>query len=63
MGNRCWIKSSNVDDAYASRMMMDTAHEVAAQISGSGKEGVRIYPESLEPKKEEAAPAAVAAPQ
>ena len=24
-------------DAYASRMMMDTAHEVAAQISGSGK--------------------------
>jgi len=37
-------------DAYASRMMMDTAHEVAAQISGSGKEGVRIYPESLEPK-------------
>ena len=29
-------------DAYASRMMMDTAHEVAAQISGSGKEGVRI---------------------
>jgi len=50
-------------DAYASRMMMDTAHEVAAQISGSGKEGVRIYPESLEPKKEEAAPAAVAAPQ
>lgn len=50
-------------DAYASRMMMDTAHEVAAQISGSGKEGVRIYPESLEPKKEEAAPAAVAAPR
>ena len=42
---------------------LDTAHEVAAQISGSGKEGVRIYPESLEPKKEEAAPAAVAAPQ
>ncbi len=44
-------------DAYASRMTMDTAHEVAAQISGSGKEGVRIYPESLEPKKEEAVPA------
>ena len=30
--------------------------EVAVQISGSGKEGVRIYPESLEPKTE--APAA-----
>lgn len=44
-------------DAYASRMTMDTAHEVAAQISGSGKEGVRIFPESLEPKKEEAAAA------
>lgn len=50
-------------DTYASRMTMDTAHEVAAQISGSGKEGVRIYPESLEPKKEEATPAAAAAPQ
>lgn len=43
-------------DAYASRMTMETAHEVAVQIAGSGKEGVRIYPESLEPKTE--APAA-----
>ncbi len=40
-------------DAYASRMMMDTAHELAVQISGSAKEGVKIYPESLEPKEEE----------
>ena len=39
-------------DAYASRMMMDTAQELAVQISGSAKEGVRIYPESLEPKEE-----------
>ena len=39
-------------DAYASRMMMDTAHELAVQISGSAKEGVKIYPESLEPKEE-----------
>ena len=46
-------------DAYASRMMMETAHELAVQISGSAKEGVRIYPESLEPK--EAKPAAAAA--
>ncbi|MFR3345565.1 MAG: hypothetical protein ACLTS6_17210 [Anaerobutyricum sp.] len=38
-------------DAYASRMMMDTAHELAVQISGSAKEGVRIYPETLEPRK------------
>lgn len=43
-------------DAYASRMTMETAHEIAVQIAGSGKEGVRIYPESLEPKTE--APAA-----
>jgi PTS system mannose-specific IIB component len=50
-------------DAYASRMTMETAHEIAAQIAGSGKDGVRIYPESLEPKKEEAAVAAPAAPQ
>ena len=46
-------------DAYASRMMMETAHELAVQISGSAKEGVRIYPESREPK--EAKPAAAAA--
>lgn len=45
-------------DAYASRMMMDTAHELAVQISGSAKEGVRIYPESLEPKEEKKAAAA-----
>ena len=48
-------------DAYASRMTMETAQEIAVQISGSGKDGVKIYPESLEPKKEEAAPAAAAA--
>lgn len=46
-------------DAYASRMMMDTAHELAVQISGSAKEGVRIYPESLEPKEEKKAAATV----
>ena len=46
-------------DAYASRMMMGTAHELAVQISGSAKEGVRIYPESLEPKEEKPAAAAV----
>ncbi|MEE1229375.1 MAG: PTS sugar transporter subunit IIB [Lachnospiraceae bacterium] len=47
-------------DACASRMTMDTAHEIAQQIVGSAKEGVRIYPESLEPedkKAEAAAPA------
>ena len=47
-------------DACASRMTMDTAHEIAQHIVGSAKEGVRIYPESLEPedkKAEAAAPA------
>ena len=46
-----------VIDAYASRMMMDTAQELAVQISGSAKEGVKIYPESLEPKEEKKAAA------
>ena len=50
-------------DAYASRMMMDTAHELAVQISGSAKEGVRIYPESLEPKEEKKAAAAASGGQ
>ncbi len=44
-------------DAYASRMMMDTAHEIAAQISGSAKEGVQIYPESIRTKEEKKAAA------
>ena len=50
-------------DAYASRMMMDTAHELAVQISGRAKEGVRIYPESLEPKEEKKAAAAASGGQ
>ena len=50
-------------DAYASRMMMDTAHEVAAQIPEVERRCENLS-ESLEPKKEKAAPAAaVAAPQ
>jgi PTS system mannose-specific IIB component len=34
-------------DAYASRMTMETAHEIATQIAGSGQDGVKVYPESL----------------
>ena len=45
-----------VIEAYASRFSMETAHEIAAQISGTAKEGVRIRPEELEPV--EAAPVA-----
>ena len=45
-----------VIEAYASRFSMETAHEIAAHISGTAKEGVRIRPEELEPV--EAAPVA-----
>ncbi|WP_407856581.1 mannose/fructose/sorbose PTS transporter subunit IIA [Enterococcus hailinensis] len=38
-----------VIEAYASRFSMETAHEIAAHISGTAKEGVRIRPEELEP--------------
>ncbi|MGM0167472.1 PTS system mannose-specific IIAB component [Enterococcus sp. AZ135] len=43
-------------EAYASRFSMETAHEIAAHISATAKEGVRIRPEELEPA--EAAPVA-----
>ena len=46
-------------DAYASRMTMESAQEIAKQIVGSGKEGVRVYPAELEPQ--EAAPQEAAA--
>lgn len=41
-------------EAYASRFSMNTAHEIAAHILTTAKEGVRVRPEELEP--EEAAP-------
>ena len=50
-------------DAYASRDDDGDGSRDRIQISGSGKDGVKIYPESLEPKKEEAAPVQAAAPQ
>lgn len=40
-------------EAYASRMSMDTAHEIAIHIAKTAKEGVRIQPEDLEPVEEE----------
>ncbi|MDD4508069.1 MAG: PTS sugar transporter subunit IIB [Eubacteriaceae bacterium] len=42
-------------EAYGARMGTDTAHEVASQILGSARDGVQVFPESLEPKKEVAA--------
>ena len=43
-------------EAFASRFSMNTAHEIAAQILGAAKEGVKVRPEELEPA-ETAAPA------
>ena len=39
-------------ETYASRMSMDTAHEIAMHIAQTAKEGVRIQPEDLEPVEE-----------
>lgn len=45
-------------EAYAARLSMNTAHEVAAAIIGTAKEGVKVKPEELEPV--DATPAAAA---
>ncbi len=42
-------------EAYASRMSMTTAHEIATHICEVAREGVKIKPEELEPKKPETA--------
>ena len=41
-------------EAFASRFSMNTAHEIAAQILGTAKEGVKVRPEELEPVEETA---------
>lgn len=46
-------------EAYALRMGMDSAQEIARMIAPSAKDGVKLCPETLEPKKE--APAAAPA--
>lgn len=38
-------------EAYASRMSMKTAHEIATHITEVAREGVKTRPETLEPKK------------
>ncbi|WP_404456575.1 mannose/fructose/sorbose PTS transporter subunit IIA [Oceanobacillus kapialis] len=45
-------------EAYASRMSMETAHEIAAHILGTAKEAVKVKPEELEPETEAPAEAA-----
>lgn len=36
-------------EAYASRLSMNTAHEIAAHILGTAREAVKVNPEELEP--------------
>ena len=50
-------------EAVGCCMMMDKAQEIATAILGAGKDGVKVYPESLQPAEEKAAPAAAAAPR
>ncbi|PAV31271.1 PTS mannose transporter subunit IIAB [Virgibacillus profundi] len=38
-----------VIEAYASRLSMNTAHEIAAHILGTAREAVKVNPEELEP--------------
>ncbi|GEP20289.1 mannose/fructose/sorbose PTS transporter subunit IIA [Pediococcus argentinicus] len=45
-------------EAYGSRMTMESAHEIAAHILETAKDGVKIRPEELQPKE---APKAAAA--
>ena len=40
-------------EAYASRLSMESAHEIATHITEVSREGVKTRPESLEPKKSE----------
>ncbi|MDO5516006.1 MAG: mannose/fructose/sorbose PTS transporter subunit IIA [Clostridium sp.] len=37
-------------EAYGARLSMDSAHEIAAYILNSAKEGVKVKPEELEPE-------------
>lgn len=41
-------------EAFASRMSMETAHEIATHVAGIAKEGVKLLPEALEPVEEKA---------
>ena len=38
-----------LSEAYGARISMESAHEIAAYITNSAKEGVKVKPEELEP--------------
>lgn len=42
-------------EAFASRMSMESAQEIAAHVYGVAKEGIRLLPEALEPAQEKQA--------
>ncbi|WP_125761762.1 mannose/fructose/sorbose PTS transporter subunit IIA [Companilactobacillus hulinensis] len=44
-------------EAYASRLSMDSAHEIAAHILETAKDGVKVRPEELQPKEDSKAAA------
>ncbi|WP_338210234.1 mannose/fructose/sorbose PTS transporter subunit IIA [Lactiplantibacillus paraxiangfangensis] len=44
-------------EAYASRLSMNSAHEIATHIIETAKDGVKVRPEALAPKEEKAAAA------
>lgn len=50
-------------ETYAMRMAVDSAQEIAAAILAPGRDGVKIYPDTLEPKAAAPAATANAAPQ
>ncbi|MCW6667295.1 mannose/fructose/sorbose PTS transporter subunit IIA [Aerococcaceae bacterium NML190938] len=51
-------------ESYASRFSMNTAHEIAKAIVPTGKDGVKVRPEALQPVEAvAAAPVAAAQPQ
>jgi PTS system mannose-specific IIB component len=47
-------------EAYASRLSMESAQEIAANILGTAKEGVKVRPEALQPEEAPKAEAATA---
>ena len=38
-------------ETYASRMSMETAHEIAKHVTEVAREGVKVKPEELEPER------------
>lgn len=52
-----------VIEAYASRLSMDSAQEIAAHIINTAKEGVKVRPEALEPEEEVAKEVVPVTPQ